>query len=78
MRDHLRFKSGGGHRGRGGGHPPGAMVAVFCTYEHRLGLKPFLRSVWAPKGQRPIALGHHGFQWLSVTIFVGPATGGTV
>jgi transposase len=24
-----------------------------------IGLKPILRRVWAPKGQRPIALGHH-------------------
>ncbi len=53
-------------------------VEVFCTDEHRLGLKPVLRSVWAPEGQRPIALGHHRFQWLYVTAFVGPATGETV
>ncbi len=51
---------------------------MFCTDEHRLGLKPVLRSVWAPRGQRPIALGHHRFQWLYVTAFVGPATGETV
>ena len=51
---------------------------MFCTDEHRLGLKPILRSVWAPKGQRPTALGHHRFQWLYVTAFVGPATGETV
>ncbi len=51
---------------------------MFCTDEHRLGLKPVLRSVWAPRGERPIALGHHRFQWLYVTAFVGPATGETV
>ena len=51
---------------------------MFCTDEHRLGLKPVLRSVWAPKGQRPTALGHHRFQWLYVTAFVGPSTGETV
>ena len=51
---------------------------MFCTDEHRLGLKPVLRSVWAPKGQRPTAFGHHRFQWLYVTAFVGPATGETV
>ena len=51
---------------------------MFCTDEHRLGLKPVLRSVWAPKGQRPTALGHHRFQWLYVTAFVGPTTGETV
>ena len=53
-------------------------VEVFCTDEHRLGLKSVLRSVWAPEGKRPIALGHHRFQWLYVTAFVGPATGETV
>ena len=51
---------------------------MFCTDEHRLGLKPVLRSVWAPRGERPVALGHHRFQWLYVTAFVGPATGETV
>ena len=30
------------------------------------------------KGQRSTALGHHGFEWLTVTAFVGPATGETV
>ena len=41
-------------------------------------MKPILRSVWAPEGERPIALGHHRFKWLYVTAFVGPATGETV
>jgi len=35
------------------------------------------RRVWAPIGKRPIALGHHRFQWLYVTAFVSPATGET-
>ena len=39
---------------------------------------PIVRSVWAPVGERPVALGHHRFKWLSVTAFVGPATGETV
>jgi transposase len=34
--------------------------------------------VWAPIGKRPIALGHHRFEWLYVTGFVEPATGATV
>src|SRR5829696_4286034 len=37
---------------------PDLPVEVFATDEHRLGLKPVLRRVWAPKGERPIALGH--------------------
>jgi hypothetical protein len=32
--------------------------------------------VWAPI--RPVALGHHRFEWLYVTVFVEPATGRTV
>ena len=51
---------------------------MFCTDENRLGLKPVLRSAWAPREERPVALGHHRFQWLYVTAFVGPATGETV
>ena len=50
-------------------------VEVFATDEHRIGLKPVLRRVWAPRGMRPIATGHHRFEWLYVTAFVSPATG---
>lgn len=41
-------------------------------------MKPITRGVWAPIGERPIALGHHRFEWLYVTGFVEPATGVTV
>ncbi len=34
--------------------------------------------MWAPIGQRPVAVGHHRFEWLYVTGFVEPATGHTV
>ena len=34
--------------------------------------------MWAPIGERPVALGHHRFEWLYVTGFVEPATGRTV
>jgi hypothetical protein len=50
---------------------------VFASDEHRLGLKPVTRRVWAPIGERPIAPGHHRFDWLYVTAFVSPATGET-
>jgi len=33
--------------------------------------------VWAPIGERPIAHGHHRFDWLYVTAFASPATGET-
>jgi hypothetical protein len=42
-----------------------------------MGLKPVTRRVWAPIGERPIAHGHHRFDWLYVTAFVAPATGET-
>ena len=57
---------------------PGTPVEVWATDEHRLGLKPVRRRVWAPKGVRPVALGHHRFEWLYVTAFAAPATGETV
>lgn len=46
--------------------------------EHRIGLKPIVRRIWAPKGERPIALGHHRYEWLYVWGFVEPATGATM
>ncbi len=52
-------------------------VEVFASDEHRLGLKPVTRRVWAPVGERPIAPGHHRFDWLYVTAFVSPASGET-
>lgn len=58
-------------------HHPGAVIETFATDEHRIGLKPVLRRVWAPRGARPIAIGHHRFEWLYVTAFVSPATGET-
>ena len=33
--------------------------------------------MWAPVGERPIAYGHHRFDWLYVTAFVSPASGET-
>ena len=40
------------------------MIETFATDEHRIGLKPILRRVWAPRGERPIAPRHHRFEWL--------------
>ena len=34
--------------------------------------------MWAPKGERPSALGHHRYEWLYVTAFVAPVSGETV
>ncbi len=58
--------------------PPDTPIEVWATDEHRIGLKPILRRVWAPQGPRPIALGHHRYEWLYVTAFVQPTSGETV
>ena len=54
---------------------PDRPVEVWAEDEHRLGLKPVRRRVWAPIGARPIALGHHRYQWLHVSAFVQPTSG---
>ena len=40
-----------------------AQVELWATDEHRIGLKPLLRRIWAPIGQRPIATVQHRFAW---------------
>ncbi len=57
---------------------PGRPVEVWAEDEHRLGLKPVRRRVWAPVGARPVALGHHRYEWLHVTAFVQPTSGEAV
>jgi transposase len=51
---------------------------VWAFDEHRLGLKPVLRRRWAPRGQRPIAVGRHRYEWLYLYGFVHPGTGEVV
>jgi hypothetical protein len=38
---------------------PTAKVELWCEDEHRLGLKPIVRKVWSPVGQRPHVEVHH-------------------
>ena len=45
--------------------------------EHRLGLKPILRRVWARRGERPVAVVRPRYQWLWLYSFTRPATGET-
>jgi transposase len=52
--------------------------AVGATDEHRIGLKPLVRRVWAPIGHRPVALVRQRFAWRSLVGFVHPASGRTV
>jgi len=54
---------------------PRAEVELWCMDEHRLGLKPVLRRVWAKRGERPVVRVYHRFEWLYVYCFVRPATG---
>jgi hypothetical protein len=54
---------------------PTATVTLWAEDEHRLGLLPVLRRVWAPKGQRPSAQVRRKYAWLYVYGFVRPATG---
>lgn len=53
------------------------MIEVWAEDEHRVGLKPLQRTVWAPKGHRPIAAVHQRSQWEYVYGFVHPASGGS-
>jgi hypothetical protein len=54
---------------------PAAEVTVWAEDEHRLGLLPLVRRVWAPRGRCPIARVERRSQWRDVFGFVRPATG---
>jgi transposase len=54
---------------------PGTEVEAWAQDEHRLGLKPLLRRVWARRGERPLAPVHHRYEWLYVYGFLRPKTG---
>ncbi len=41
----------------------------------RVGLKPVLRRIWAPKGRRPTARGRRRYEWVYVYGFVRPKSG---
>ena len=54
---------------------PAASVAAWAEDEHRLGLPPVARRVWAPRGERPTAHVRRRYEWLYVYGFVRPTTG---
>jgi hypothetical protein len=54
---------------------PDAAISLWAEDEHRLGLLPVVRRVWAPRGQRPAAAVRRKYEWLYVYGFVRPATG---
>lgn len=55
-----------------------ARVELWSEDEHRIGLKPILRKVWAKRGRRPYAVIRPRYQWLYVVAFVHPQSGETV
>ena len=57
---------------------PEAQVELWATDEHRIGLKPILRRVWAPKGHLPIAPVQPRYEWRYLVGFVHPASGRTI
>ncbi|WP_250126319.1 IS630 family transposase [Chroococcidiopsis sp. CCMEE 29] len=54
---------------------PQSTIEVWSFDEHRLGLKPICRRVWAPIGERPLASVHHRYEWLYLYGYVHPQTG---
>jgi transposase len=52
-------------------------VTLWAQDEHRLGLLPVVRRVWAPRGRRPGAAVRRRYEWLYAYGFVRPATGQT-
>lgn len=48
---------------------------MWAQDEHRIGLLPVARRVWAKRGHRPTAQVDRRYQWLYVYGFVCPATG---
>ncbi len=56
---------------------PNARLEIWGMDEHRLGVKPILRKVWARRGHRPIAMVRHRYQWRYLNAFVQPLSGQT-
>ena len=54
---------------------PTAKVELWATDEHRLGLKPIIRKVWSPVGDRPSVKIHQRYEWTYLYAFVRPKTG---
>jgi transposase len=56
-------------------HPTARKVELWCEDEHRLGLKPILRKVWSPIGERALAKVHQRYEWTYLYAFAHPKTG---
>jgi hypothetical protein len=56
-------------------HPEAEEVQLWAQDEARLGLKPVMRRVWAPVGERPTARFKRGYKWTYLYGFVHPQSG---
>jgi hypothetical protein len=54
---------------------PTAKVELWCEDEHRLGLKPIVRKVWSPVGERPRVRVHQRYEWTYLYAFARPDSG---
>jgi transposase len=52
-------------------------VEVWGHDQARRGLKPIVRKVWARRGQRPLAVSTHRYEWTYAYGFVHPKSGKT-
>ncbi|MBZ9752255.1 transposase [Deinococcus sp. HMF7604] len=50
-------------------------MSLWCMDEHRIGLKPIRRPVWAPTGQPLTCPVRPGYEWLYIYAFANPETG---
>jgi transposase len=56
---------------------PEARIELWSQDEHRIGLKPILRRIWARKGSRVRAVVRPRYQWMYLYGFVEPTSGKT-
>ncbi|MCA1729253.1 MAG: IS630 family transposase [Actinobacteria bacterium] len=56
-------------------YPTATKVELWCEDEHRLGLKPIIRKVWSPIGERPLVKVHQRYEWTYLYAFARPKTG---
>jgi transposase len=53
------------------------VVELWAFDEHRIGLLPIVRKVWAKRGSRPVRIVETRYQWLYLYGFVHPQSGRT-
>ena len=54
---------------------PTAKMEVWGEDEARLGLKPIVRKVWCPIGERPLVKVHQRYEWTYLYAFARPKSG---